>query len=604
MRLRKQPTLTGAQLRTRMIEHLSRSRPRQALKTFLDHLQSPDQSHTGRTLEGLVWIFFSYRQPRLALEALVHMHEQGYQASSRVAAKLLRSCGTEILFDSDALVKILGWIRDGITRDHQTQGKVEAHLVETVLDTLKKLGRTDWARQVFQAYRDSLTPNQVGAARVWAAAIAAHAAGSDVQAAQELFKDWRTAYMAHEPKADPTPPEPPYLALLNHFAINCPPLPASKDPAYLLLNLIKADRLPPSTAYLNALLRTELYRKRFSSFWGIWNLYDDPQAQAHGVVRDHATWKLASRAKLISDESRRQRGRLHNSPLLDLSPLPYQESHTPNSRSLFSQVLSSRLEVTSRRPALRVPIRKPDPFAAGPSAESPQASANLLNSFLSLFLSYQDYSAAVVALETFHVHRIEPTPTTHSTVVCAIIKLWEKGKLDTRDDQDLFVGSGTAREEQERRRKQRVAGTLQGPMAIEVIKTILESRKVRVRLWQQDARGSTDQEETAKGEQANEDGPEGIDSVSEPPPAWMVQRELRDTSYLVDLLERCSGLDPDEWQVALDVTRKDLLPPKKESQAIDRGPGINDETGDLVERRRRITRGARYRKERFGKEFR
>jgi len=587
-----------------MIDSLSHNRPRAALDLFLKALSDPTTTHTGRTLEGLTWIFFLYRQPLFALSAIDDMHSKGYQISSRLSSKLLRSCGNELLFDSDGLVKVLKWIQQGIEREKQEGKEIDENMIETVMDVLKKMGRNDWSEQVFGAYRGILEEGKIGSARLWAQAIAAQAAAGDVMKAQLLFRDWRNGYLEGKARAGQLeeqtspPPEQPYLALLNHFAVNSPPLPASKDPAYLLLQLTKNDQLVPSTAFFNALLRTELYRKRFSSFWGIWNLFDNTDVISRGVVRDAASWKLATRAKLVSEHTRRQRGRIHHSPLLNLSPLAYTESHTPSSRSLFAQLLLTRSELTSNRPSLRLPTPQPDPLASSNSTTS--SSATLLNSFLSLFLSTQDYPSALVVLETFHVHRIEPNPSTHSTVVLSIIRLWEKGRLttgtrrDREEEEDLFGGT-LGFEEKERKRRSRVEKNLKGPRAIEAIRNILEKRKIRVGLW--------------RGKQTVEDEDEGGEGEVErrepsPPPDWMVQREMRDTGYLVDLLERCSGLEKEEWNRVLEETRRELLPLKKSAGneiAVDGVEG--DREGEKQKSKKSITRGARYRKERFGKEL-
>ncbi|GAA6025438.1 hypothetical protein JCM11491_004312 [Sporobolomyces phaffii] len=644
---RRGGALSGPKLKGVMIEHLAHARPRAALRAFVDHLDRPDSSHSARTLEGLVWTLCAYREPAVALEAVAHMHRAGYAVSTRLAAKLLRAHAAEVMFDPDRLVTVLKWIQAGIRRDHAARTRVDAHLVETVIDALKRIGRTDWCASVFAAYRESLGGDadaDMGHPRVWAAAISAHAAGGDVQAAQLLFNDWRTAHFASRPRPPdsgsppppPPPPEGPYLALLNHFAVNCPPLPASKDPAYLLLQLVKADRVPLSTPFLNALLRVELSRKRFSSFWGIWALFDGDA----GVARDHSAWKLASRAKLVSDASRRQRGRLHRSPLLHLAPVPYAERHTPTSRSLFARLLATRLELTSHRPALRLPTSKPDPLAASASPSrssdndltvpSRSASASLLNSFLALFLSHQDFAAAAVVLETFHVHRVAPTAATHSTVVLSVIKLWERGQFDpfspphphptssssSESSTPLVVpgGSGTlAVEGYEASRRARAAKHLRGPRAVEAIRTILERREVRVGLWQQQHQRA----ERADDAQDDLEEPGGVEgegkggggrqrsvppSPPSPPPRWMVQREMRDTTYLVELLAKCSGLDADGWRLEVDHARRELLPARREAEQGRRG-GEREEQPDKKKSKRKITRGARYRKEVFGKEL-
>lgn len=653
-----------------MIEHLSRSEPRRALDKFKRHLDRPDQSHSARTLEGLAWTFFSYRQPRIAFEAIELLADRGYAVSTRLAAKLLRSYGTELLFDHGtrgSLATVLEWIKCGIERDKDAAAgtTVDENVLATVLDALKRIGRADWSAQVFEAYRETLKRDrgEVGHASVWAAAISAQAAGGDVMAAQLLFRDWRTrrleaeaAKMSRERdngesvSCPAPPPEQPYLALLNHFALNSPPMPASKDPAYLLLELTKFDRLPPSTAFLNALLRTELSRKRFSSFWGIWTLFDDAElGSTSAVTRDHSTWKLAVRARLVSNESRRQRGRLHHSPLSNLSPVPYRECHTPTARSLFSRLVSDRLDLTSRRPSLRLSTSKPDPLAATPTSSSrvgspvshsassvrDQAATTLLNSFLSLFLARQDFAAAVVVLETFHVHRVSPNPTTHSSVVLSIIKLWEKGKLygggrdrrtrGGRASEDLLdlVGGGTLRDDQlERERRTRVSKHFQGDLAIEAIRQMLERREFRINLWQRGTAPSLSSSPAQEGEDSPENELVGTDNVDElragengedgdaqgthlgdrddddGPPEWMLQREVRDTKYLMELLERCSGMERDEWSAMLAETRKELLP----APTAGRDSSRTGQRGTSREIKG-ITRGARFRREAYGKPF-
>jgi len=629
-----------SRIKTSMISHLSESRPQAALSLFLNHLScspSPHSDSTGKTLEGLIWIFFQYRQPRLALVSIEQLNEKGFQISTRLATKLFKSFKNELMFDQNGnLVKILRWIQLAIQREGKEEGnKVNVQVVEVVIEVLKRMGRNDWSRQVFEAYRETLRDDQVGDPKLWASAISAQAAGGDVMAAQLLFKDWRTKYLALElqdsldSSPPPPPPEQPYLALLNHFAVNSPPLPASKDPAYLLLQLMKHDRIVPSTSFLNALLRTELLRRRFSSFWGIWNSFDndyDNGRRGRFVERDHSSWKLASRAKLISDESRRQRGRLHNSPLLHLSPIRYTECHTPTSRALFSHLLSDRLRLTSNRPSLRLSTSHKDPLKSTPTSSKlsssssssstsiDQASTTLLNSFLNLFLSRQDYSAAVVVLESFHVHSISPNSSTHSTVVLSIIKLWEKGKLDhpnshptSRGDQSssLLFGSGTIGiEGKESERRSRAIQNFKrgGHGAIEAIKKIIEQRKWRIGLWQQrEQQRSASPEPTEEEEQQTENEAVGEEGEA---PRWMLQREMRDTSYLVDLLRRCSGLEQGEWEQVLHQTRKELLPLGKRRRARRETADDDDEVVSIDETRsknKKITRGARFRKETFGK---
>ncbi|GAA6062481.1 hypothetical protein JCM10212_000017 [Sporobolomyces blumeae] len=625
-----------------MIDHLQHRRPRAALQLFLSEMDRPSSAHTATTLEGLTWIFFLFREPLLALEAVSAISSRGYLISTRLASKCLRSSAHEILFNPDRLVDVLGWIRNGIARDAREAKPTDPRMIETTMDAVKRMGRTDWAEQVFRAYRASLEPHEVGHPRIWAAAIAALAAGGDITAAQLVFNDWRTAHFrlnatdSTDDGSTRSPPEQPYLALLNHFAVNSPPLPVSKDPAYLLLKLMQFDKVRLSDAFLNALLRTELSRKRFSSFWGLWNLFDLDVVRAMGIERDSSTWKLAVRAKLVGEHARRQRGRLHNSPVLRLCPVPYVEAWTPSSRDLFARLLATRLDLTSHRPSLRLSTKKRDPIAATPSSPVPTesaaasssssdsaSSANLLNSFLSLFLSYRDFAAAQVVLETFAVHRIEPNAQTHATVVLAIVKLWEKGKVDRAIEQGWAGTWAEEREKDKRYGRRRGEERSARPAAVELIRTILERRKMRVSVWSEQPRKDVptraDQvhasrpsarAEVRRGDDPANDVASDLDNPVEAAPDWMVTRELRDTSYLVELLRRSSGLDEAGWERLMKQTRNEILPtPKDEGKALRRARDVErdldgvrdgDEVEEVKKPRRKITRGSRYRHEAFG----
>ncbi|GAA5953569.1 hypothetical protein JCM21900_006209 [Sporobolomyces salmonicolor] len=612
-----------------MVDDLSHRQPRAALRLFLSALADPSPSASSRSAEGLAWLFFAYRQPRLAFEAITAMHAKGYLISPRLASKLLRSYSNELVFDSDALATVLGWIREGLMRGPSAERKeVNEGMLETVFDVLKRSFRGDWSAQLFQAYRDTLEEGEVGNARLWSSAIATSAYTGDIRTAQELFKEWRTAYFDHRRKTvafsldehSPPPPEGPYLALLNHFATTCPPLPVSRDPAYLFLQLIKSDGLALSTTLLNALLRTELHRKRFSSFWGLWNLFSDlscptpPADERAPLKRNSSSWKLALRAQLRAATLPRQRGKLHNSPLLALSPLPYSEAYTPTSRSLFARLLASRLHLTSHRPSLRLPTAKPDPLASSSSS----ASAGLLNSFLELFVARSDFSAAAVALETFAVHRVEPTPSTHANVVLGVVKHWETGRMSVKVEHEIFGITGGENIDSRESVRRRRAARSDGLAALEMVGRILEGRKMRVGLWRAGAHpinaggeadeatetdGATGAGEAAEAEMEKEDADADadqiLDAVPPPPPAWMLKRELRETGYLADLLRRCTGLDGEQWAEELVAVRKELLPPSRKN-----GGGAAEEPiegRDGGKRRRPITRSRRFRHEAYGK---
>ncbi|GAA5859190.1 hypothetical protein JCM1840_003793 [Sporobolomyces johnsonii] len=626
--------LSPSKVRTLMVDHLSHRQPRAALRLFLSSLSAPTPSATSRSAEGLAWLFFAYRQPGLAFEAIAAMHAKGYLISPRLASKLLRSYSNQLTLDPDALATVLSWISDNLVRGtRHEQKEINEGMLETVLEVLKRTGREDWSAQLFQAYRDTLEEGEVGNPRLWSLAIATSAKTGDVRTARALFDEWRVAYSSHREKMEtsspdepsPPPPEGPYLALLNHFATRSPPLPVSRDPAYGFLQLVKADGLALSIALLNAFLRTELHRKRFVSFWGLWKLFSDPTSPTPPIdgrpllQRNSSSWKLAVHAKLWSSTLPRRRGKLHNSPLHALSPLPYSEAHTPTSRSLFAQLLASRLSLTSHRPALRLPTTKPDPFASSHSS----ASADLLNSFLDLFIASSDFPAAAVVLETFAVHRVEPTASTHASVVLGVIKHGEKGRLPRKGkvEHEIFgLTGGDEIDSRERGTRTRMAtgraARIDGGVeAREMVARSLERRKMRVGLWtgggpggaggaggsaEAEAEGEAEKEKETEKETGEK---EDVDEISNPgprgPPEWMVKRELRETGYLVDLLRRCTGLDEEQWGEEMVATRKELLPPSRKGGRGASGKSI--EEGGAGKKKRPITRASRFRHEAYGK---
>jgi hypothetical protein len=169
----------------------------------------------------------------------------------------------------------------------------------------------------------------------------------------------------------------------------------------------------------------------------------------------------------------------------------------------------------------------------------------------------------------------------------------------------LLFGSGTIGiEGKESERRSRAIQNFKrgGHGAIEAIKKIIEQRKWRIGLWQQrEQQRSASPEPTEEEEQQTENEAVGEEGEA---PRWMLQREMRDTSYLVDLLRRCSGLEQGEWEQVLHQTRKELLPLGKRRRARRETADDDDEVVSIDETRsknKKITRGARFRKETFGK---
>lgn len=578
-----------------MVDSLASRQPRRALQTFLDALaRRGNKRLSARTVDGFAWLFCQYRQPALARQAAAAMHDQGYVVTPRLASRLLRMSHDDLLLQPDVLARVLSWLSEGMLRDKQHGGKdVDEAMLETVLDVLKRMGRSDWLVDVFNAYRATLDAGHPGSPRLWGIVISAKTNEGDVRAAQELFSTWRALYEAAQcsaaRKRDPSssdeiapspPPPQPYLALLHHFSAGTTYI-ASRDPAYKLIAVAMQHGLLPSTDLLNALLRTELHRRRWPSFWGLW-----AQFEPLSLERNEASWGLAIKAKLWHDAARRQRGRLHASPLHAVAPFSYAEAAPPPARALFRAALAARLAATKHRPSLVLSTKQP-------SSLSPP----LLNIFLDLFVARRDWAAAAVVLETFRVHRLEPDARTHAAVVLGIVRLWERGRLRAE-----VLGAGESRAEegddvydeaaQARRRRRAVMG---GPQGVELIRKILEGRKMRVGLWT--GKGPSPAENVDKVDQGAA-GPAGAtehvqqgsaDADAEGPPsapAWMTRRETRDLEYLSTLLHRCADLSEEEWVRALEETRREMLP---------------ERTTRRVKKVRSIDRGARFRAQAFGK---
>ncbi|GAA5968279.1 hypothetical protein JCM11641_003792 [Rhodosporidiobolus odoratus] len=578
---------TPSQTRDRLVDLLATGQPREALRLFNHSLSHAHETATPETPAGHAWLFLHYRQPLVAFQAVKFVHEKGYAVPPSLAAKLLHDLSEQLDTDAETLVNVLAWFSEGMVREKAKarRSAEDDRLLETVMSALRKIGRGDWLAEVFRLYRDVLGEAEVGSSRLWSLAIASRAEDGAVGLARSLLQQWRAAYLKQhgsltplDPSDASTPelPSGPYLALLHHFTETAPPLPGSRDPAYQLLGEMKRDGLPSSTALLNALLRLESKRNRFSSFWGLWQQFD-----VLGLDRSPLSWSLAAGAKLRADRVRhsRKRGRLHNSPLLSSAPFPYTELHTPTSRSLFRTLLSDHLTRTSHRPARHLAQTSFDCL-----------SPSLLNTFLNLFITRSDWSAAAVVLETFSVHRLEPDARTHGSVVVGVVKQWERGKLagKLREEQQAMRNPYGAGSLEEDRRKRQVQA-LGGPESIGMIREILEGRKVRAGLWslEEDGKNEVEQEQLERGDEGQglevvtlEEEEEEEDPFLTAPPEKERLSEMRNLRYLVSLLRRSAGLHPADWTRLMETARKEMLPEPKEREE-------GDEKDKRIDRQRR-----------------
>ncbi|GAA6027077.1 hypothetical protein JCM8097_006093 [Rhodosporidiobolus ruineniae] len=583
-------SLTPVAIRNRLVDSLAAGRPREALRLYCDTLDAPHAKARSGTAAGLAWLFLQYQRPRTAFQAVEALKSKGYAVPPALSAKLLHHLSDELVTEQDRLVTVLAWFSEAVLEEKAMGKRADERILDTVFRVLLKIGRSDWLAEVFRLYRDTLRPGEAGSANLWALAISGRAHDGDVQGARALFDTWRAAALQASPSSAPLPSDP-YLALLNYYADHSPPLPASRDPAYAFLAEIQQDSLAPSSALLNALLRVELRRNRFSSFWGLW-----AQFEPLGVERSSLSWSFAHQALVQNETLRKKRGRLHNSPLLASSPIPYSELRTPSARILFRTLLSDRLVRTNCRPVIRLPTTAHDTL-----------SPYLLNSFLDLFiLRRQDYLAAAVVLETFAVHRLEPDARTHGSVVVGVVRNWERGRLGSRlaDEEQQAALEAVARDPyglgEADRRTQRRSDVLGGPESLAMIRTILEGRKHRVALW---TAPPSPPSEDVEGVEEGEDGAE-LDPLLNPLLPLPEERlnELRDTGYLVALLRRCTGLDEEEWARAMVETRREMLPEGKARRVGEEGDeGLEGEELNEATRKRRKwwqrTHGVASRKE-------
>lgn len=564
-------TQQGKQLKTRMTRSLQTRKEREALRLFLGSAADLPPAQA----VGLVHLFFAYHQPELALEAVLKMHQQGLRIPPALGVKLLKSAYHELVADPEKLATVVGWLEQGVARERR-KGDGEAtdvELVLTVMDLLKRLGHAEWAMGIFQVWLGSLEEGQVGPAMVWSQAISVLTSVGEVVGAREVFMDWRKRWMevygvsdtdapsrsppsptiagdrAGRPTSSPPPripPEQPYTTLLDFLATQPNSAPSSRDPINPILSLITRDNLSLSLPLFHSLLRVELHRKRFRSFWGLWNKLSDA-----GWARNHRSYALAIKARNRQDWLPQRWARRGGSPLQTLLPATYADAHAPTGRDLFRQLLQDHQLATHGRPSLVLSVK-----------QGSVSSTTMLNKFLRMFVDRADWPAAAVVLETYGVHRVEPDEATHGDVVVGVVRYWEKGQLQGQLEEDRAI-SLAEQDEQDRSAAGRLAagrmrkravggggGEGSGEGAGELISRILEQRQFRVGIFTKGA-------DPAGGEEGSEGA---VASASQLAPKWMLTRERRELGYLFSLLRRCEGLDEAQWGEKMVETRKEMLP--------------------------------------------
>ncbi|GAA5978555.1 hypothetical protein JCM10908_004402 [Rhodotorula pacifica] len=579
------PKPSSTQIRNILVDYLARGRNADALAFYVEILKQHQGDWSAERAEGFAWLFVHYRQPDLARHAAAAIQEQGFLISTAFASKILRMHKDELIFEPEALARVLEWLSEGLARDRRAGAVVDEGMLETVLEVLKRMGRSDWLEQVFKAYRDTLDEGEIGSARLWSFVIGAKLLDGDVREAEKLFDTWRTGYQANQSAASPPPPAP-YLVLLAHYASRPYSGPSSRDPAYRFIALCQSDELELASDYVDLLLRTELSRKQHTSFWSLWKAYDDT---TRGLTRSRATWLLAIRAKMYMDKSDRDTA----SPLRRLVPLRFEQARAPTSRQLFRQLLQQRLAQVGNRPTRRLPNSTADPFIT----------ADVLNLLLEHFVATRDWQAATVVLETFRVHSVEPDFKTHGNVVLGVVKQWRRGKVRGRledfGEGGVFVDEGGGGDQHPfddpqvlRARQRGFASVRSQQQGLELIRKILDERKMRVGLWTREA--------DASEAHANEvhlsptaSPQEQKDDLDTPAPAtsrWMAQRERRDLEYLTLLLQRCEGVDEEDWNRLMVKAREEILPAPRAVRSSNAAQRARP-----MEPRPVKSRGARYR---------
>ena len=503
---RAPPPLSDSQLKQLISSRLASNLPRRALHAFRIYLPSSSPA----TVFGLVDLFLSLHHPTIALEAISLADQAGLRIPPEICVQLLHTAMDDLLLEPDKLSQVIGWLESGIAGSGASDEPMEAELVAVVLDALKRLGRADWVAQIFEAYRSSLPPSSVGSPHLWSLLISAQGQDGDLTTARRTFNTWRSLHFS---SPSPSPPsERPYLTLLDLLSTHSPRRSRSQSPD-VFLTLIASDALPLSPPLFASLLRLELSRKRFPSFWNLFARMD-----LLFFRRNRAVWRLAIKA--TSWETK-------------WNPAG------PGARGLFKAFLAQRQrELGGRTPDARVEVTIVD--------------AGTLDAFLRLFIERGDWPGAEVVLECYGAHRVEPSERTHGVVVLGVVKAWEKGSVEgLKEAEGVKVerrGWGRMKEE----------GELRGAG---ILRKILEERKMRVGMWT--TRETEEEEQQEKEERATT----FKEIAGRETPRWMLQREMREMGYLSSLLRRCEGLGVEEWRERMKKVRKEVLPAKLNRRA-------------------------------------
>ncbi|KAI5475388.1 hypothetical protein MNV49_001456 [Pseudohyphozyma bogoriensis] len=546
-----------------------------ALHFFIASLNSPQSPlSTFRTPEGLVWLFFEYHQPAIALQAVEEMLDRGYNLSPQACVRVLREARSVLIFHPDITERVLEWLKQalassskqgdsdhnrGITSDTaelQRENEILSHhLTALLMETFTFSAQPEWTRSLFQSYIATLPPTSIAPPNLWSLLIKSEGESYGLKAAEHIFDTWRTAY--HDlPRSNRAarPPTDPYVAILRQHARRAPPVKGGTDRAGRHIRLVVNDRLELTTGLFNALLALELTRRRYRSFWQLFR-----KMEASGCQKNESTWVMALKAVRWKRIERRRKRSEGASPLQGW--IADNEGDPCGARELWSMLLDEHQARTGGRPRLVLP-----------KSQKIAGSTKVYNLFLETFVDMEDWEAATVVLESFGIHRVEPSEATHSAVVLGVVKAWENDKLSVELREARALGLEPW--------KGRPRGVRDEAEGLRLLMKILEGREIRVGLWtrQQPQKGKlaqrfgldAAQEDIEEGvlESGNAatkvevtydgDGTGSSSTTSAPP--WMRQRELRSMAYLFDLLERCSGLNRSEWEESLSQSRRELLP--------------------------------------------
>lgn len=581
-----------------MVRRLQQKHPRAAYRVFKQALETPASLEHGEMV-GLASLFVQYDEPELGLDAVLAIHKLGYNIPGKLVVQLLSTAFDELLLAPDKLSILIEWLKlENARADRRNLGdsqqKPDAihkprptdEMVVKTMTLLRKMGRNEWALDVFESWVARLDEQDPGWEVPWTMAISLHAVDHDVRGAKSVFNAWRQRWQsAQEARAASVraragdrpvhvaplrPPSRPYLTLINFLATQNTHLPVATDPLYRLLALLRTDNVALSISVYNALLRVELYRSRFGSFWGLW-----ARMRQDGWQPNRATWRLLAKAQEWRDSLQRQRSRAVKSPLQSVLP-GYDDARAPSSRELFRLLLSDHQQQTGHRPSLAKPQHTPSAKGRNIDGIKPLVDTSMLNAYLRLFVNLGDWAAATVVLESFGVYHCEPDEATHGAVILGVVRSWEKGTLRGELAEASGITNrlgytssyGPLRNHSSRSRRQPGGGTpasavwrtQRGAQGLELVNRIVEARNMRVGLWttrnqQTDVGG--DSAETA----STTAGSSGSSSV--PAPDWMLRREMRETWYLKSLLRRCEGLEPPQWHALMASVRREMLPTGK-----------------------------------------